>query len=380
MIFLDNASTTRIDKQVNDLIYKTNQDDFFNPSALYEKSMMVKSKITSAISNICKMLNTPNENLIFTSGATECNNTVINGFVSGNKKAEYIFSMGEHPSVYEVAKSLQNQGHIVHFVDLNSDGSVDTEKYKALLNPNTHFVSIMHISNETGAVNDVKQLCSLAKKVNPNCIFHCDGVQAVGKIKVDIKDLGVDAYSTSAHKFHGPKGVGFLYIKNLNKFKPYILGGGQQNQLRSGTENISGILATELALKIATENLDENYKKVKHFRDLFVEKLQNSSIKDYKINQNFNFNSPYVLSVSFKGLKGEVIQHTLEKYNILIGTGSACSSKKSNNRTLQNMGVEKKYIEGSIRISFSNDNTTDEVNFASDKLIEEVLNLEEKVK
>ena len=379
MIFLDNASTTRIDSEVNELIGKINSDEFFNPSALYKKSMGVKNKIDNAIFNISKLLNAPNQNFIFTSGATECNNTVINGFVSGNKKAEYIFSMGEHPSVYEVAKKLENSGYLVHFVNLTPDGKVDEEHFKSLLNKNTHFISIMHVSNETGAINDIEKLCKLAKQVNPNCIFHSDGVQAVGKIKVDLTKLNVDAYSTSAHKFHGPKGVGFLFIKDFNKFKPYILGGGQQNQKRSGTENVSGILGTELALTKAVNNLKQNFENVLLLRNYLKNAIINSNLKDYKINENTE-NSPYVFSISFKGLRGEVIQHTLEKYDILIGTGSACSSKKSNNRTLQNMGIQKQYIEGSIRISFSNETTLDEVKFATEKLIYEVKQLEEKVR
>lgn len=379
MIFLDNASTTRINKSVNELISKVNYEDFYNPSALYKKSMDVKAKIDNAILNISKLLNAPNQNFIFTSGATECNNTIINGFISGNKKAEYIFSMGEHPSVFEVAKKLQNSGYKVNFVNLNSNGTVDIKHFKSLINENTHFISIMHVSNETGAVNDIEQLCKLAKSVNANCIFHCDGVQAVGKIKVDLTRLNVDAYSTSAHKFHGPKGVGFVFIKDFNKFKPFILGGGQQNQKRSGTENISGILGTELALTLAINNLEKNYSYVSNLRSYIKNELLNSNLKEYIINENSE-NSPYIFSVSFKGLRGEVIQHTLEQHNILIGTGSACSSKKNNNRFLQSSGLDKQYIQGSIRISFSSETMFDDVKFATEKIIFEVKQLVERIR
>lgn len=377
MIFLDNASTTRINKQVNDLIYSTNQDDFYNPSALYEPSIKVKDKIENAKQTIGNILNIEPDNIIFTSGATESNNTAIKGFLTSNKNAEYIFSEGEHPSVYEVASQLKNLGYKVNFAKLNTDGTLDLDHFKRLLNNNTHFVSVMHVSNETGAINNIKEIVALARNANPNVIFHCDGVQAVGKIKINIKDLGVDLYTLSSHKFHGPKGVGLLYVKNLNKFKPFILGGGQQQSRRSGTENISGILATALALKLATINIEENFKQVESFRNIFIEKIS-KNLTSYKINQSNN-NSPYVLSVSFKNLKGEVILHMLEDYGILIGTGSACSSKKSNNRTLQNMKVEKSYILGSIRISFSNDNTLQEIEFASDKLIDVVKELSQKV-
>lgn len=378
MIFLDNASTTKINKQVNDLIYQVNSEFFFNPSALYKQSIDVTSKILQAKQQIGECLNVNPDNILFTSGATESNNTAIKGFLTGNKNAEYIFSMGEHPSVYEVAQSLKNMGYKVNFVNLNKQGSVDIEHFKTLLNENTHFVSIMHISNETGAINDIQQLCQMAKNVNPNCIFHCDGVQAVGKINVDLQKLNVDAYSVSAHKFNGPKGCGILYVKNFNKFKPFILGGGQQTARRSGTENVSGILSTALAMKIACQNNNENFNNVLKLRNYFVEQISNN-LSDYIINQSPN-NSPYVLSVSFKGLKGEVIQHMMEEKGVLIGTGSACSSKKSNNRTLQNMGVEKSYINGSVRISFSYSNTMEEIIEASQCFVNVIKELSEKVR
>lgn len=377
MIFLDNASTTKINKQVNDLIYNTNEFGFYNPSALYEPSIKVQEKIEEARLTIGNILNIEPQNIIFTSGATESNNTAIKGFITSNKNAEYIFSEGEHPSVYEVANQLKNLGYKVLFAKLNKNGTLDLDYFKSLLNSNTHFVSVMHVSNETGAINNIKELVALTKQVSPNAFFHCDGVQAVGKISVNIKDLGVDLYTLSSHKFHGPKGVGLLYVKNLNKFKPYILGGGQQQARRSGTENISGILATALALKISNNNIQENYKNVENYRNIFIQKIS-KELSNFKINQAEN-NSPYILSVSFKNLKGEVILHMLEKYGILIGTGSACSSKKSNNRILQSMNVDKSYILGSIRISFSNGNTLEEINYASDKLIEVVKELSQKV-
>lgn len=377
MIFLDNASTTKINKQVNDLIYNTNEFGFYNPSALYEPSIKVQEKIEEARLTIGNILNIEPQNIIFTSGATESNNTAIKGFITSNKNAEYIFSEGEHPSVYEVANQLKNLGYKVLFAKLNKNGTLDLDYFKSLLNSNTHFVSVMHVSNETGAINNIKELVALTKQVSPNAFFHCDGVQAVGKISVNIKDLGVDLYTLSSHKFHGPKGVGLLYVKNLNKFKPYILGGGQQQARRSGTENISGILATALALKISNNNIQENYKNVENYRNIFIQKIS-KELSNFKINQAEN-NSPYILSASFKNLKGEVILHMLEKYGILIGTGSACSSKKSNNRILQSMNVDKSYILGSIRISFSNGNTLEEINYASDKLIEVVKELSQKV-
>ena len=375
-IFLDNASTTKIDSEVNELIAKTNLVDFYNPSAMYHESIEIKDKIENAQKTIAKILNVNYENIIWTSGATESNNLAIMGSVTAKKNAEYIFSSGEHPSVYNEAKYLEQKGAVVHFVKLTNEGVVDLEHLKSLLNENTHFVSIMFVSNETGAINDIKTISHIIKSYNPNIIFHVDGVQAFGKIKCDLQELGVDAFSISAHKFHGPKGVGVLYYKNPNKLKPILLGGGQQKGYRSGTENVSGILGTELASIKAYENLEQNYNLVKSFRDMFIKQMATDLADvDYQINENSSNNSPYVLSVSFKGLKSEVLMHMLEQKGILVGTGSACSSKKQENRVLASMGKKIDYVKGNIRISFSNYNTTSEVEKASKIFTQTVLEL-----
>ncbi len=374
-IFLDNASTTRINSQVNDLIYRTNTEDFYNPSALYHESVLVKQKIEKASQDVAECLNVNPKGIIFTSGATEANNLAIMGSFTAKRGAEYIFSMGEHPSVYNVAKFLEQKGAIVHFVKLTKDGSVDIDQLKSLLNDNTHFVSIMFVSNETGAINDIKQISKIIKSYNKNIIFHVDGVQAFGKIKCDLKELGVDAFTMSAHKFEGPKGVGVLYYKNTSSLKVQMLGGGQQNALRSGTENISGILGLALACKIATQNLDDNYAKIQKCREIFVNKInQDLTGYDYKINQP-NVCSPYVLSVSFKGLKAQVLMNMLDEKGVIVGTGSACSSKKQENRILQNMGVPLEYVKGSIRISFSSATTVEECEKASEILTQTVKEL-----
>ena len=364
-IFLDNASTTKIDAQVNTLIAKTNSEDFYNPSAMYHESVLIKEKIEQAQKTIAKYLNVNPSNIIFTSGATEANNLAILGSYTSKKNAEYIFSSGEHPSVYNVAKFLEQKGCVVKYVKLTPSGVVDIEDLKAKLSPNTHFVSIMYVSNETGAINDLASISQIIKTYNSKIIFHVDGVQAFGKLDCNLTRLNIDAFSISAHKFHGPKGVGVLYYKNLNTLKPQILGGGQQLNYRSGTENVSGILGMALACELAYENLQINHQKVQSFRDLFIKQVEaDLNDVDYQINQN-SLNSPYVLSISFKGLKSEVLMHMLEDEGVLVGTGSACSSKKQENRVLQSMGKNPDYIKGDIRISFSRMNTLEEVEKAS---------------
>lgn len=378
-IFLDNASTSRIDEQVNALISKTNIEDFYNPSALYHESVLIKQKIEKAQNTIAKMLNVNPNNIIFTSGATESNNLAILGSATAKKNAEYIFSSGEHPSVYNVAKYLEQKGAIVKFVKLTPNGTVDLDDLKAKISNNTHFVSIMFVSNETGAINDIQALSQTIKSYNPKIIFHVDGVQAFGKIPCDLSKLQVDAFSISAHKFHGPKGVGALYYKNMNSLKPQILGGGQQLNFRSGTENVSGILGMELASTLANACMHENFSKVTTFRSIFLNQISKDLAGvDYQINQAEN-NSPYILSISFKGLKSEVLMHILEDEGVLVGTGSACSSKKQENRVLQNMGKQADYIKGNIRISFSSQNTLEEIETACKIFTKVVLQLKHKI-
>ena len=369
MIFLDNASTTEIYEEVNKKLYEINKNSFYNPSALYQNAIDTSNLLNDAKKQLAKNLGTSAEHIIFTSGATEANNLAIIGSLTGKKDAEYIFSLGEHPSVFNVANNLKTQNKNIKFIDIKDGGIVDENSLRNNLNENTHFVSIIHVSNETGAINNIKKLCSIIKDYNSNILVHVDGTQAFGKISVDIENLGVDLYTISAHKFHGPKGVGALYVKNLQKLKPIILGGGQQNGMRSGTENVSGNLAMALASEISTKNLKGNFDKVLAFKNYFKQKIA-ENCTEYIINEAPE-NSPYILSVSFKGIRGEVLLHMLEKQGVLIGTGSACSSKKQNNRVLENLKLSKEYMLGSIRISFSSFNTQEEIEKASNIFIEQ---------
>ena len=375
MIYLDNAATTKIFDSVNKKIADINENFYFNPSALYSKAVEVKKMLESAREELAKNMGTTGEHIIFTSGATESNNTALNGFLTGKKDAEYIFSSGEHPSVFAGANNLKMQNKTILLVPLKKDGTVDIEKLKSMLNENTHYISILHVSNETGAINDIKEICRVVKSFNKNIIVHSDGTQAFGKITVDVTDLGVDAYTISAHKFHGPKGVGALYVKNPEKLKPYILGGGQQSGHRSGTENVSGYVGMSLASSIATENLKQNFAMISALRD-YVKQQISQNCSDFLFNEAQN-NSPYVLSISFKGLRGEVLQRKLDENGVLIGIGSACSSKKQNNRVLEQMGVNKDFVLGSIRLSFSSFNTPEEIKMATKIIIEQYKLLKE---
>ena len=369
MIYLDNASTTKMYDLVNDKIYELNRDEYFNPSALYKNAIETSQILENAREELAKNLGTDANHIIFTSGATESNNLAIFGLSTGKKDAEYIFSNGEHPSVFNVANALKMQNKVVKFAKLKADGTVDIDDLMKLLNQNTHMVSLIHVSNETGAINNVEEITKLIHKFNPKILVHVDGTQVFCKIPVDVEDLGVDCYTISAHKFHGPKSVGALYVKSPEKLKPTIFGGGQQWGKRSGTENVSGYVGMAMASSISLKNIEENYLKIKEMRE-FVKKEISSHCVDFKFNESEN-NSPYILSVSFKGIRGEVLLHMLEENGVLIGTGSACSSKKQNNRVLENMGASKEYILGSVRLSFSSFNTFDEIKKATEIFIRE---------
>lgn len=360
-MFFDNASTTKIDKEFLDDIVDLNDKLFYNPGGLYSKGRDVKNYIEECRNNIINCLGGDGK-LIFTGSATEANNMAIMGVLKKNTR-KLLFSMGEHPSVYNTAVELKNRGCNVEFVNLNKFGVVDIDDFKNKMTSDVDFVSIMHVSNETGAINDIASLVSIAKSVNKNVIFHSDGVQAYGKIEVDLFDLDVDLYTISAHKIYGCKGIGGLFVKKGVSLKPLIFGGGQEGGLRSGTENILAIDIFAKAVANAKKDLVKNTNHIKFLKNKFLEGIDNSNLK-YSLH-SFDDNAPNIVSISFENCKAETILNMLNDNMIYVGNGSACSSKSIENRVLENMGVLRSDIEGNLRISFSKDNTLQEV----DKLI-----------
>lgn len=354
MIFLDNASTTKVLPEVQEVVNKYNTELFYNPSAIYGEAFSVSKEINNARKNLIKRLGgRDNDNLIFTSCATESNNMVLKAFVKKNSKA--LVSMGEHPSVFKTAQELKNNGFDIEFLKLMKDGTIDLNYFRKVMTPEVGFVSVIHVNNETGAINDVAQIVSIAKRINPKVIIHSDGVQAFGKIKVNVGQLGVDFYTISGHKFHAPKGVGALYVKDSKFVKPLLQGGGQESEFRSGTENVSGIMAMDKASEMALQNIDENLLKIKELNQYVRDNIEQAYIIS---GENA---SPYILMISFAGCRAETILHIMEEEGYLIGNGSACSSKKRENRNLSEMGYRPDVIEGAIRISFSRFTTLEDV-------------------
>ncbi len=365
MIYLDNAATTRTDELAIAALKKYGIENYFNPSALYKNALNNAKVLSEAREGILSLMHGDGD-IIFTASGTEADNMAIYG-AKKPKNCRIIVSEGEHAAMLNPALDLKNKGYEVCFAPLNADGSVNIAEFKKLLNDKVSFVSVMHVNNETGAINDVAKIVKLTKSASPDAIVHSDGVQALGKIPVNLINLGVDLYSVSAHKVHAPRGVGALYVKRGVKINPLILGGGQEKGLRSATENLAGIYAFYEILQKYLPKLSEDAAKKKEVISRIRAKIA-AELPDTQILSPEN--SPHIVMMALKGVRGEVMLHSLEEYGILIGVGSACSSKKGINKFQTLLGLDESHKEGIIRVSVSEENTVEEADEFVDRLIE----------
>ena len=361
MIYFDNAATTKPSAAALERAKIFNESMFYNPSALYAGGLACAKEIKNAKESILKNLGALNHEVVFTSCGTESDNAAI--FCSV-RRGTFVTDEGEHSAVYKSFVELKNRGYNVNFIRLKKDGGTDTESlYDFVRNNKTDFVSIVHVNNETGAINDVNSISSELKKINPNIVFHADGVQAYGKLPYRMTD-DIDFYSVSSHKINGLKGTGALIKKKTAKLSPLIIGGGQENDKRSGTENVFGIKVFEYAGEEHYKNINENYAAAARVKKALLSGLDKNI---FRIISGEN-SSPYILSVSAAGLRGEVIMHSLEEYGVIVGNGSACSSKNRFSRVIKACGFDKEILDGVIRLSFDCSNTVEEAVFAADKL------------
>ncbi|EGT3615004.1 cysteine desulfurase [Clostridium perfringens] len=367
-VYFDNSATTKPLKEVREEIYYAMDEFWGNPSSLHKLGVKSQRKIEELQDSIAKKLNCSKEEIIFTSGGSEGNNMVIKGLVGANN--HIITTAFEHSSVLNTYRELEKQGVNVTYLKVDNKGFIDLKELEEAINKNTVLVSIMHVNNEIGSIQKIKEIGKLIKEKSKRAKFHVDGVQGFGKFKIDLKECNVDFYSVSAHKFHGPKGVGFIYMRKGLNLKSLITGGGQQGGLRAGTENIPGYMGMVKAMNIAYDSLEDSYNHVKELKEYFIEKL--SKIDNIIINTpNSEEYSPYILNVSFLGTRSEVLLHMLEEDNIFVSTGSACSSKSAvakGSYVLNAMGLEPRCIQGAIRFSFSKYNTLEEVNYTINSL------------
>ncbi|MBO5713273.1 MAG: aminotransferase class V-fold PLP-dependent enzyme [Clostridia bacterium] len=367
LIYLDNGATTKPLNSAIEYASVYNTEKFFNASALYSQGLDVHKDLLNAKKTLINAFSS-NFDVIFTSCGTESDNTAIFSYL---KRGNAVTTMGEHSAVYNAFTTVKNNGYDARFATLNSDGSVDVKSLLSLIDKNTVFVSVVHVNNETGAVNDVNKIARLVKEINPRIVFHSDGVQAFMKIPFKPNEY-IDLYSVSAHKINGLKGVGALFKnKKLTTLKPYLIGGGQESGYRSGTENSFGIKVFEFATKFHHENLNLHYNNACELKNAFLKGINS----EYFTVISSETSSPYIVCLSANGLRGEVLQHMLEKEGVIIGTGSACSSKNRHSRMLESIGYSDLVLDGVIRISFSFETTLSDVEILVKLLNEKVSKL-----
>lgn len=368
-IYLDNSATTMPDDRVVSKMNDVMRERYYNPHAFY-RNALENEKLVDAVRRKLAAMTLGQADVIFTASGTEADNMAIVGSLRGNS-GHIITSKGEHPAVYETFKALENKGWRVDYIGLDRDGTVNMDELSAKLQSDTSLVSIMHVSNETGAVNDINAIKSLMTRVCPNALLHSDGVQAFGHVAT--LGLKADMYSISAHKIHGPKGVGALIVKKGVKLKPLLYGGGQENGLRPGTLNVEGVIGLgEAAALMSAADIEH----MRSLKALLWKRVSEGCSWATLNGPDIDSGAPHVLSIGFAGVRGEVLLHLLEDEGILLSAGSACSTKKGKkNRTLAEIGVSDSVNGGSIRVSFSRMNTVDEVETAAEAIIRNAIRL-----
>ena len=366
-IYFDNSATTKIDAKVLKQMDEFSLNYYANPSAMHRLGYLVEEEIKKATSSFADILNVSSKEIIWTSGGTESNNQAIISYAKTHAKEgnRIITTSFEHPSVLRAFEYLSSIGFEVKYLKLNNNGQIDLNELESLITKETLLVSIMYVNNEIGSVQKINEIGQLIKNKNNNTAFHVDFVQGFGKYKIDCKKSRIDLLSISAHKFHGPKGVGVLYKNNDIRIMPLILGGGQQNDLRSGTLNTVGIIGATYAARLIYDDFNNYVTKLINLKNYLINELLKLNDKYGIIHLNTMISddfAPHIVSVSFKGIRSEVMLHALEDKGIYVSAGSACSShSKKLSNTLNSIGLGKEYIDSTIRISFSKYNTKDEI-------------------
>ena len=372
--YFDNAATTRVCKEAVEIMDRVMLEDYGNPSSKHIKGFDAEKYIRDAAATIASTLHAAPKEIIFTSGGTESNNLALAGsaFVNKRRGKHIIASAFEHPAVYNPLLGLEEFGFETEFVPVDNMGHIDPAALADKVREDTILVSIMYVNNETGAVQDIAALSEAVKRKNPNVVFHTDAIQAYGKYRINPKKEGIDLMSVSGHKLHGPKGSGFLYAADGIRLRPLIFGGGQQKDRRSGTENVPAIAGLGVAAGRIYADLDTRTAHLYDLKQRMISGLQ--QIPQAHVNAvagDIRETAPHILSVSFDGIKAEVLLHALEERGIYVSSGSACSSNHPGiSGTLKAIGVPEKLLDSTLRFSFCGDNTADEVDYCLETLKE----------
>lgn len=380
--YLDNAATTKVFDSVKNIMVKALLEDYGNPSSLHIKGLDAERYLRKTKEILAKNLKVNEKEIIFTSGGTEANNLALIGSAFAGKRAgnHIITSNIEHPSVYNAMSFLEDQGFRISYLPVDKYGKVIIEELEKEVNEKTILVSIMYVNNEIGSVSDIPLISKTIKKKNPNTLFHTDAIQAFGKYKIYPKREGVDLLSISGHKIHGPKGVGALYVGAKVKIWPISFGGGQENGMRSGTENVPAVAGLGQAVEDIYINYDKKIEDLYTLKKRFIEGIYriNSEIgyiyvngiekadmgSDNALEDKIKSTAPHLVSVSFKGVRAEVLLHALEEKGIYVSSGSACSSNHPEvSGTLKAIGIEHSLLQSTLRFSFSFYTTSDEIEY-----------------
>ena len=370
--YFDNSATTRCTQTAVDIMQRVLLEDYGNPSSLHMKGVVAENYIKTAREQIAKILKVSEKEMIFTSGGTESNNLALIGTALANQRAgrHIITTAIEHASVYNPLIFLEEQGYEVTYLPVDHEGRISLDELEAAVREDTILVSIMHVNNEIGTIEPVGEVAARVHAKNPRTLLHVDAIQSFGKLRIYPKRMGIDLLSVSGHKIHGPKGVGFLYVRDKTKIRPIIHGGGQQRDMRSGTENVPGIAGIGAAAAQLYENFDEKIDALYELREYLVAGMQ--ALEGTTINgAQGRAAAPHIVSVSFAGIRAEVLLHALEERQIYVSTGSACSSNHpAISGTLKAIGVAPELLDATVRFSLSVDSTREEADYVLAQLAE----------
>ncbi len=369
-VYLDNSATTKCYDSVRDIVGELMCEEYGNPSSVHNMGFAAEKYITWSKEVLAGIMKVQTKELYFTSGGTESDNLSLQGVARANNRAgKHLITTGiEHPAILNTMIYLEEEGYEVAFLSVDEKGMISLEELEQSLRPDTILVSIMHVNNEIGTVQPIEEASKIIKRYNRNIVFHVDAVQGFGKYRILPKRMGIDMLSISGHKIHGPKGSGLLYVDSKVKIAPIMFGGEQQSNLRSGTENVPGIAGLATAAKEIYRNIDENHRRMRNLKEYLKDRVL--EMEDVMIHGEMGMESaPHILSVGFAGVRSEVLLHTLEEKGIYVSAGSACASNHPGiSGVLRSIGVDKKYIESTIRFSLSEFTTKEEIDYTVETL------------
>ena len=376
-IYFDNAATTKLDEEVLNEMIPYLKEYYGNASSIYKLGRESRKAVEESREKIAKVLNCKPNEIYFTAGGSESDNTAIKGIARANiKKGNHIItSKIEHPAVLETCKQLEKEGFEISYIPVDENGILDLEELKKAIKSTTILISVMFANNEIGTIQPIEEIGKIAKE--NNIYFHTDAVQAVGSLKIDVEKLNIDSLSMSGHKFYGPKGIGALYVRTGVNFEKFVNGGHQERNKRAGTENVAGIVGMGKAIELAYQNLEEHNKKIKELRDYYVEQVK-EKIPYIKINGDMEKRLPGNSNISFRFIEGEGLLLNLDLKGICASSGSACTSGSLDpSHVLLAIGLPHEIAHGSLRISIGKYNTRKEIDYLIENLVEIVNRLRE---